>query len=122
MVDEPVPKPVIWIGSSLEDLREFPPPVRDRIGFALYIAQCGGKHDDAKPLMGFGGAGVIEVVSDLRGDTFRAVYTVRFAGRVFVLHAFQKKSKSGRATTRIDIDLIRRRLWEAERIVKEMKL
>src|SRR5579883_1139422 len=89
-------KPVIWIGSSRRDLRAFPDPVKDRMGFALYVAQQGGKHVDAKPLKGFGNAGVVEVVTDHRGDTFRAVYTVRFADAVYVLHAFQKKSKTGR--------------------------
>jgi len=66
-------KPVIWLGSSREDLREFPESVQDHMGYALYIAQQGGKHRDAKALTGFGGAGVVEVVKDYRGDTFRAV-------------------------------------------------
>jgi phage-related protein len=112
-------KPVIWVGSSLEDLREFPEPVQDHMGYALYVAQRGGKHRDTKTLTGFGGAGVVEVVKDYRGDTFRVVYTVRFAEAVYVLHAFQKKSKSGRETPRPDIDLIRRRLRAAERVAKE---
>src|SRR5580692_3268690 len=72
-------KPVIWVGSSLGDLREFPEPVQDHIGYALYVAQRGGKHRDTKTLTGIGGAGVVEVVKDYRGDTFRVVYTVRFA-------------------------------------------
>jgi phage-related protein len=88
------------------------------MGYALYVAQMGGKHRDAKPLKGFGGAGVVEVVKDHRGDTFRAVYTVRFSGAVYVLHAFQKKSKSGRETPKADIDSIALRLREAERIAK----
>src|SRR5271165_1028045 len=112
-------KTVIWVGSSRRDLRSFPAPVQDHVGYALYVAQCGGKHRDAKTLSGFGGAGVVEVVSDYRGDTFRAVYTVRFAGSLFVLHAFQKKSKSGRETPQREMDLIRQRLHEAEEIVKE---
>jgi phage-related protein len=111
-------KPVIWVGSSREDLREFPEPVRDHIGYALYVAQRGGKHRDTKTLSGFRGAGIVEVIKD-RGDTFRAVYTVRFAEAVYVLHAFQKKSKSGRETPRLDVALIRRRLREAERISEE---
>jgi phage-related protein len=119
MTTEPPLKPVIWVGSSREDLREFPEPVKDHIGYALYVAQRGGKHRDTKALSGFGGAGVVEVVKDYRGDTFRAVYTVRFAEAVYVLHAFQKKSKSRRETPRVDIELIRRRLSEAERIAKE---
>jgi phage-related protein len=80
----------------------------------LHIAQTGGKHRDAKPLKGFGGAGVLEVVSDHVGDTFRAVYSVRFESAVYVLHAFQKKSKSGRSTAAADMDLIARRLKTAE--------
>jgi phage-related protein len=88
------------------------------MGYALYVAQMGGKHRDAKPLKGFGGAGVVEVVKDHRGDTFRAVYTVRFSGTVYVLHAFQKKSKSGGKTPKMDISLIELRLREAEKIAK----
>jgi phage-related protein len=90
-------------------------------GYALYIAQRGGKHRDAKPLSGFGGTGVVEIVKDYRSDTFRAVYTLRYAGMVFVLHAFQKKSKTGRETPRRDMELIKQRLREAEQIAKEMK-
>jgi phage-related protein len=112
-------KPLIWIGSSRKDFGDFPDAVKDRMGYALYVAQLGGKHIDAKPLKGFGGAGVIEVVSDHRGDAFRSVYTVRFAGTVCVLHAFQKKSKSGRETPKPDIDLIHERLRLAEQITKE---
>ena len=89
------------------------------MGYALYTAQLGGKHKDAKPLAGFGGAGVIEIVSDYRGDTFRALYTLRFAGAVYVLHAFQKKSKKGCETPRHEMDLIRQRLREAGRIAVE---
>lgn len=88
------------------------------MGYALYAAQQGGKHRDAKPLKGFGGAGVLEIVSDFDGDTFRAIYTVRLAGSVYVLHAFQKKSRSGRETTKTDMTLIASRLRDAERIAK----
>ena len=109
-------KPVTWIGTSLKDLREFPALVQDVMGYALYTAQRGGKHPDAKVLSGFGGAGVLEVIKDYRGDTFRAVYTLKYAGTLYVLHAFQKKSKSGRATPRRDIELIKQRLREAEQI------
>jgi len=112
-------KPLIWVGASRKSLCEFPEPVQDHMGFALYVAQRGGKHGDAKTLSGFGGAGVLEVISDFRGDTFRAVYTVRYAGALYVLHAFQKKSKTGRETPRRDIELIQQRLREAERIEKE---
>src|SRR5439155_21022747 len=101
-------------GSTKADLRNFPEEVKDSIGFALYVAQQGGKHADAKPLRGFGSAGVLEIVEDHDGDTYRAVYTVRLAGRVYVLHAFQKKSKTGIKTPKQQVDLIRSRLKRAE--------
>ncbi len=107
-------KPVVWIGSAKADLRNFPEEVKDSIGFALYVAQQGGKHADAKPLRGFGSAGVLEIVEDHDGDTYRAVYTVRLAGRVYVLHAFQKKSKTGIETPKAEINLIKSRLKRAE--------
>lgn len=88
-------KPVSWIASSYKDFRGFPDAVQDAMGYALYQAQLGAKHDSAKPLKGFGGAGVLEIVADHVGDTFRAVYTVKFATAIYVLHAFQKKSKTG---------------------------
>ena len=121
MVDAPLFKPVIWVGSSRKALREFPEPVRDHVGYALYVAQKGGKHRDTKALSGFSGAGVVEIIKDFRGDTFRAVYTVRYAEAVYVLHAFQKKSKTGRETPRLDMDLIKQRLREAEQMAKEKK-
>jgi len=121
MTDEPSLKPVIWVGSSRKDMRTFPEQVQDHMGYALYVAQRGGKHRDTKTLSGFGGAGVAEVVKDFRGDTFRAVYTLRYAGAVYVLHAFQKKSKTGRETPRRDMELIMQRLREAEQIAKEVK-
>jgi len=121
MTDDPPLNPVIWVGTSLKDLREFPAPVQDHMGYALYVAQRGGKHQDAKALSGFGGAGVLEVIKDYRGDTFRAVYTLKYAGTVYVLHAFQKKSKNGRQTPRRDIELIKQRLREAEQIAREGK-
>lgn len=107
-------KPLFWVGSSKEDLSEFPEDVKDVMGFALHLAQTGLKHPDAKPLKGFKGAGVLEVVEDHDGDTYRAVYTVRLAGAVYVLHAFQKKSKKGIATPKADIDLVKARLRRAE--------
>jgi len=119
MTDESALKPVIWMGSSRKDLREFPESVQDHMGYALCVAQRGGRHHDAKALSGFGGAGVVEVVKDFRGDTFRAVYTLRFAGAVYVVHAFQKKSQTGRKTPHREIELIRQRLREAEQIAKE---
>jgi len=119
MDDEPVLKPVVWVGSSRADLRAFPGPVQDHLGYALYVAQLGGKHHTAKVLRGFGGSGVLEVVKDFRGDTFRAVYTLRYASAVYVLHAFQKKSKSGRETPHRDIEMIKRRIRQAEEIARE---
>lgn len=107
-----VAKPLVWIGDSLEKVRGFPSPVKDEIGFALYQAQIGKKHVNAKPMKGLG-HGVMEIVSDYRGDTFRAVYMVKLAHWVYVLHAFQKKSKSGIATPRPEIGLIRQRLKRA---------
>jgi phage-related protein len=107
-------RPVRWIGSSRDDVRGFPEPVRLRVGGALWEAQIGRKAPWAKPLKGFGGAGVLEIVDDHDGDTYRAVYTVRFAGVVYVLHAFQKKSRRGIATPQHEIALIQQRLRRAE--------
>jgi phage-related protein len=107
-------KPVVWMGRAKVDLRAFPEEVKDWIGFALYVAQQGGKHSHAKPLRGFGGAGVLEIVEDDDGGTYRAVYTVRLAGRVYVLHAFQKKSKAGIKSPKAEINLIKARLKRAE--------
>ena len=113
-MDEPAVKLVRWIASSRADLRDFPEPVRLRVGGALWEAQKGGKAPWAKPLKGYGGSGVVEIVDDHDGDTYRAVYTVRFEGVVYVLHAFQKKSKSGIATPKKDLALIETRLRRAE--------
>lgn len=107
-------KPVEWIASSLNDLKDFPEDVQQVMGYALYQAQCGEKHPDAKPLKGFKGAVVLEVVENFDGDTYRAVYTVKFEGVVYVLHAFQKKSKRGIATPKQDIELIEARLKRAK--------
>lgn len=117
-MEHPALKPLIWIGSTRRDFRGMPAEVRAHMGYALYVAQQGGKHRDAKPLKGFGGAGVVEIIKDHRGDTFRAVYTVRLAGSVYVLHVFQKKAKTGRETPRSDIALIVTRLQQAERLAK----
>jgi phage-related protein len=108
-------RPLYWMGSSRADVREFPFDVRQAVGFALWQAQLGRKHRDAKVLKGFGGAGVLELVKDHDGNTFRAVYTVRFAGAIYVLHAFQKKSKTGIKTPKAETELIRRRLKAAEK-------
>lgn len=107
-------KPLKWVGSAKRDLDAMPEEVKDAFGHAIDLAQAGGKHQDAKVLTGFGSAGVLEVVEDCRGDTYRAVYTVRFMGWVYVLHCFQKKSKSGIKTPKEDLDLIETRLKAAK--------
>ena len=103
-------KPLRWIASSRKDLRAMPEAVQNMFGYALYLAQGGQKHPQAKPLKGFGSSGVLEVVEDFLGDTYRAVYTIRYPPAVYVLHCFQKKSVRGIATPRPDIELIRARL------------
>lgn len=108
-------RPLAWIGSSKRDLKRFPGEVQDRLGFALFGAQIGQKPPNAKPLKGFGGGGVLELLEDHQGNTYRAVYTVRFAEAVYVLHAFQKKSKSGVATPKHEVDVVQIRLKEAAR-------
>lgn len=107
------PKPVLWVGSSRADLKAFPEPVQAGFGYALWFAQIGSKHPHAKPLQGFGGAGVVEIIEDAEGDTYRAVYTVKFAEFVYVLHCFQKKSKRGAETPKPDIALIKLRFRAA---------
>ena len=107
-------KPVEWMGSSRADLKRFPDPVQGRMGFAIYRAQVGRRHRDAKPLHGFD-PGIVEVVARHDGDTFRAVYTVRFETAVYVLYDFQKKARRGIATPKQELELIRRRLRAAER-------
>lgn len=111
---EPVVKRVDFVGSSRKDIQEFPEEVKDDIGYALFVARKGGKAVSAKPLHGFGGAGVLEVVENFDGDTYRAVYTVKFEKVIYVLHCFQKKSKHGIKTPQKDIELIRQRLKAAE--------
>ena len=111
-------KPLLWVGSSREDLLRFPERVKDDIGAALSVAQFGGKHPSAKPWKGEG-SGVLEIVDDDGGDTYRAVYTVRFAQAVYVLHAFQKKSPRGRKTSLRDVQLISWRLMSAQRDYEE---
>jgi phage-related protein len=112
-------KPLYWVGSSKKDIASMPEEVQDVFGYALYLAQIGEKHEDAKPLKGFGSAGVLEVVEDWHGDTYRAVYTVRFTSAVFVLHVFQKKARKGIETPKHEIALIRERLKAAELAAKE---
>ena len=121
MEDAPRVRPLFWVGSSKKDLLSLPEEVVDVFGYALYLAQIGKKHDQAKPLKGFGSAGVLEVVEDWQGSTYRAVYTVRFTCGVFVLHVFQKKARKGIATPKADLDLIRERLQAAEQAAREME-
>jgi phage-related protein len=104
------PKPIEWVASTLDDLKDFPEEVQQAVGYALYRAQCGEKHPRAKPLKGFKGASVLEVFQDFDGDTYRTVYTVRFEGVIYVLHVFQKKSKRGIETPKKEIELIETRL------------
>ncbi|MEG4329845.1 type II toxin-antitoxin system RelE/ParE family toxin [Microcoleus sp. herbarium5] len=110
-----------WVGSSQKDLKEFPEDVRGIMGYALYLAQTGGKHQSARPLKGFGGAKVLEISDDYDGDTYRAVYTIKFGDTVYVLHAFQKKSKKGIATPQQDIKLIQERLKRAQEHYENFK-
>jgi phage-related protein len=114
-------KPVIWIGSSKKDLMALPIEVRKFFGHALDFAQHGEQHEAAKVLKGFGGAGVLELVENDTGGTYRAVYTVKFGEAVFVLHCFQKKSKQGITTPKEDMEIIRARLKVAEVLAKELK-
>lgn len=114
-------KPLYWLGSALKDLKAMPEAVQDTFGYALYLAQAGRKHDQAKPLKGFGSAGVLEVVESEENGTYRAVYTVKLDSAVYVLHCFQKKSSRGIATPKPDIDLVRERLKAAEAHAKGKK-
>lgn len=116
-----IERPLEWIGSSHKDLLQLPADVRKSFGFALHFAQHGELHPASKVLKGFGGAGVLEVVENDMGGTYRAVYTVRFEEAVFVLHCFQKKSKSGIATPKSDMDVVRARLKMAEALAKEIR-
>ncbi len=111
-------KPLYWVSSSKKDLMSLPELVRDVFGYALHLSQDGKKHAQAKPLKGFGGAGVLEVVEDHLGNAYRAVYTVKLADGVYVLHCFQKKSPSGIATPKPDMDLIHERLKVAQEHAK----
>ncbi len=114
-------KTLVWIGSSKKDLMALPVGVRKFFGHALDFAQRGEQHIAAKVLKGFGGAGVLEIVENAQGSTFRAAYTVKFKEAVFVLHVFQKKSKGGIATPKPDMDIIRERLKVAEKLSQEMR-
>ena len=109
-------KPLVWVRSSKEDLKNFPDTAQSHIGFALQMAQRGGKHSDAKPMRGFGGTSVIEIVEDYAGDTYRVVYTVKFEVAIYVLHAFKEKSKAGSATPKRELTLIEERLKRAHEL------
>ena len=113
-------RPLVWIGSSKKDLMALPLGVRKFFGHALDFAQRGDRHDAAKVLKGFGSAGVLELVEEDQDRTYRAVYTVKFASAVFVLHCFAKKSKRGAETPKTDLDIIRARLKVAEALEKEL--
>ena len=115
------PRPLVWMGGSKKDLLKLPSSVIDVFGYGLYLAQTGGRHTDSRILRGFGDASVMEAVQSASAGTYRAVYTVRFPERVFVLHAFQKKSKSGIATPKADMDIIRARLRLAEALVRSAR-
>jgi phage-related protein len=112
-------KPVRWVGSSRRDLKVFPRQVQREIGQGLYAAQCGEEYPSVKALKGFGGRTVLEIIAPYDGDTFRAAYTVRFGDAIYVLHAFQKKSKKGIATPQKELELVRQRLAAAERNYRE---
>jgi phage-related protein len=114
-------KPVWWIGSTKKDLLALPEEVQHQVGFALYQVQLGKVPAEAKPLKGFGGASVQEIVVDYHRDTYRAVYTVRFADRVYVVHVFKKKAKSGIATPKSELELIERRLKQAAEMEKDRR-
>ena len=115
------PKPLVWMGGSKKDLLKLPSSVIDVFGYALYLAQTGGRHTDSRTLRGFGDASVIEAVQSASAGTYRAVYTVRFPEKVFVLNVFQKKSTAGIATPRTDMDIIRARLRMAEALVRSAR-
>jgi phage-related protein len=121
MANRPNEKPLEWIGSSHKDLLALPEKVRRFFGFALSLAQAGDRHESTKVLKGFAGAGVLEVVENDVSGTYRAVYTVRFAEAIFVLHCFQKKSKRGIETPQADIEIIHARLKVAEAFAKELR-
>ena len=121
-MDDPlILKPLMWVAGSKRDLLAMPDEVQDVFGYALHLAQAGSKHDQAKPLRGQGSAGVLEVVEDWQGDTYRAAYTVKFSAAVYVLHCFQKKATKGIATPKPDLDLIAARLKAADAHAKGAK-
>jgi len=112
-------KNIVWIGSSREELKKFPEPIKDEIGYAIYRAQEGKKHYKAKPLKGF--SGVLEITSSYKTDTYRAVYAIKLGNCIYVLHTFKKKSHKGIETPKPDMEIIRKRLKEARILAKEVK-
>lgn len=112
---------MVWLGSSKKDLLALLVAVRKFFGHALNIAQHGERHEAAKVMKGFGGTGVLEIIEDDTGGTYRAVYTVQFAEVVFVLHAFQKKSKRGIETPKAEMEIIRQRLKIAAIVAQELR-
>lgn len=113
-------KKLVWVGSSREDLKEFPPPVCSAIGYALFFAQSGKKHPHTKTLSGMGGASVIEIKENDPSGTYRLIYTIETEEYIFILHAFQKKSKSGKATPKQELDMVKKRLKESRVLYKEL--
>ena len=114
-------KRLIWIGSSHDDLKDFPEPVRRAAGYALHLAQMGERPDRTKVLSGLGNAKIIEIRENDESGTYRTIYTVEFQGFIFVLHAFQKKSKSGIATPKQELDLIKQRVKDAKDLYKQLR-
>ena len=110
-------KTVIWIGASKKELLEFPEEVIDEVGYILYRVQNNQNHPNVKSLKGFNG--VFEIVSDYQTDTYRTVYAIKLSNAIFILHAFQKKSKSGIKTPKQNVNLIKERLKKAQEIAKE---
>jgi phage-related protein len=108
-------KPIYWLRDAKRQLKGFPDEVQSEVGFALYQAQVGERHPASKPMKGLN---AVEIVSDFDGNTFRGVYTTKFKNTIFVLHCFQKKAKNGIATPGSELDLIRKRLRDAEKIYK----
>ncbi len=113
-------KDIIWVGSSLDDLRSFPEKIKDDVGYALHVAQQGEMPMSAKPLKGL--SGVIEIKGDYKSDTYRTVYAVKLGKNLYVLHAFKKKSKKGISTPKPDIELIKSRLVTAQQLAKKKEL
>ena len=113
-------KPVVWVASSKKDFLHFPDEMKRVMGYGLHLAQVGEKPDNAKPLKGFGGANILEIINEDPSGTYRTVYTVQFKEAIFVLHAFQKKSKQGIKTPKSEIDLIKNRLKQAQEMYTEI--